>query len=55
MDSEKKNEKEEMRQQKKYIKDRKKIIESEEKDNSAVDAGEAENISGSEGGYEHGE
>ncbi len=55
MDSEKKKEKEEMKQQKEYIKDKKKIIESEENENSSVAAGEAEEISGSEGGFEHGE
>ncbi len=55
MGSEKKKEKEEMKQQKKYIKERKEIIVSEENENSAVDAGEAEEISGAEGGFEHGE
>ena len=55
MDSEKKKEKEEMKQQKKYIKERKEIIESEEREDSSVAAGEAENISGAEGGFEHGE
>ena len=54
MDSEKKKEREEMKQQKKYIKERKEIIESE-RDDSAIDAGEAENISGAEGGFEHSE
>ena len=55
MDPEKKKEREELRQQKKYLKERKEIIESQERDDPAVDAGEAEEISGTEGGFEHSE
>jgi len=55
MDSEKKKEKEELKQQKKYLKEKKEIIESQYNENSSVAAGEAEEISGAEGGYEHSE
>ena len=54
MDKEKKIEKEEKEQQRKYLKEKKEIIRDRARENSAENAGQAEDET-VEGGYEHSE